>query len=478
MEGRKVIRRNAGWVVFILFAAVFGWLIANQMILGFGIVGGSIGLFFAFLCFANAEWAIYFLTAYAFFNSGLATAVAGDHFQAGVPLDGLLVIALAGILVGKQRALEAGRGFFQSPIVLMWLILFGYILAQIANPHMNNPIGWFNQVRKSAEELLLLFICYCAFDTPQRIKNFIKVFFVLSVMVGFYGCIQQWHGLFPFEYAWVTADSNRFSLLFIGGEFRKWSTMADPTAFGIIMAAVSACYLIIAIYQRDRRKRWWIVFGCLFMMLGMFYSGTRTANVVLLGGFSMYLLLQADKRSTWIFGLSMAAVLLIALNLPIYSNYTLNRFRSSFQGAKDASYNVRELSRKFIQPYAHQHPFGGGLGTSNTFGKDMNPGHYLAGFQTDDGYLKYALEIGWIGMGMICIWHFIVLRTGIKGYFRSRDPEARYLYIAMLACILPFIVALIAQDVMGQMSNDAVIFPMVAVLMRLNVFDKKPQPSS
>src|ERR1700760_2912612 len=222
MEGRKISRlATAGWVVFVLFAAMFGWLISQQMIVGFGLVGGVIGLFFAFLCFANAEWAIYFLTAYAFFNSGLATMLAGAHFQAGIPLDGLLVIALVGTLVGKQRVVDSGREFFKAPIVLMWLILFGYILAQIANPYVHNPIGWFNMVRKMTEQSLLLFVCYVAFDTPQRIRNFLKVFFVLCVVVGFYGCIQLWHGLFPFELAWVTADSNRFALLFIGGEFLK-----------------------------------------------------------------------------------------------------------------------------------------------------------------------------------------------------------------------------------------------------------------
>jgi hypothetical protein len=472
MAERKVIRQQAVWITFVLFALAFGWIIASQLIVGFSILGAAIALFFGLLCFANVEWAVYFLTAYAFLNSGLATLVAGEHFQAGIPLDGVTVIALVGVLVNKERAKRATEGFFKSQIIVFWIVLFGYFILQGANPYVSNRIGWYNMLRKASEESLLVFLCYCAFDTPERIRNFVKFFFVLCVVVGSYACVQQWHGLFPFELAWVTADANRFGLLFVGGEFRKWSTMADPTTFGIIMSGALAFFIILAIHMRNARKRWLIILGCLPMALGMFFSGTRTANVVVLAGLSMFLLLQANKTSTWIFGLSMGVVLLLALKLPIYSNYTLNRFRSSFEGAKDASYNVREMSRHFIQPYIYSHPIGGGLGSTNTFGKEMNPGHYLAGFQTDDGYLNYALQIGWIGMLMICVWHFLILREGIRSYFRAKTAERRYFSVAALAGFVPFMVSLLAQDVMGQMSNDAVIFPMIALIMRLEVFDK------
>src|SRR5579859_7238827 len=103
MEARKTIRQKAFWGLFILFALWFGWLIATQMILGFGVLGGVIAMFLAFLCFANVTWAVCCLTGYAFYNSGLATLLSGAHFQAGIPLDIILVITLAGMLVNKER---------------------------------------------------------------------------------------------------------------------------------------------------------------------------------------------------------------------------------------------------------------------------------------------------------------------------------------------------------------------------------------
>jgi len=38
------------------------------------------------------------------------------------------------------------------------------------------------------------------------------------------------------------ADANRFGLIFINGDFRKFSTMSDPTAYGVLMAACAVFF--------------------------------------------------------------------------------------------------------------------------------------------------------------------------------------------------------------------------------------------
>jgi putative inorganic carbon (hco3(-)) transporter len=473
MPARTVIQDRAWWAFFILLGLGFGYMTASQLFLGFGVIGGVLALLVVVFCVAEVTWGLYILTAYVYYNSGIALLLTGSHFQAGIPYDILLLLTLIGAMVRKTRLRTSAQEFFRSPVIKWWLVLFGYIILEVANPYVHSPQGWLDQIRKSSEELLLLFIAFTALDTPARIRQFLQAFFWLTVLLGFYGCIQQWHGLTQNELTWVRADENRFGLLFVGGDFRKFSTLADPTTFGIIMASGAACYLIIALAQKIPWRRNLLIAGCMIMMLAMAYSGTRTANVVLLAGLAMYLLLNADKTSTWVFGIAMTGMLVVLVNLPIYSNMTLNRFRTTFQGKNDASFNVRELSRHFIQPYMYDHPIGGGLGTTNTYGKNVNPGHYLAGFQTDDGYLLDALEIGPIGLLLVLIWIFVVLRAGIQGYFRAKNPETRNLYIAVLAAIVPFVVSMLTQEVIGQMSNDAVFFPMIALLMRLDVMEKK-----
>src|SRR6202012_4102411 len=119
--------------------------------------------------------------------------------------------------------------------------------------------------------------------------------------------------------------------------------------------------------------------------------------------------------------LAIAIVVLLVgvLYAPIYGNSALNRFRSSFTGVNDESYNVRVTARNYIRPYMLSHPFGGGLMTTNNIGMTMNPGHYLAGFQTDSGYLQLALEIGWLGLTIVCVMYYMILRTGVRCYFQS-----------------------------------------------------------
>jgi hypothetical protein len=125
--------------------------------------------------------------------------------------------------------------------VIAILVLFFYLLIELFNPYAHSFDGWYQTFRKSLGALFLLFIAYTAFDDYKSIKNFLTLLFIVCTISGIYGCIQEWHGLFDFERAWAMADENRFGLIFIGGDFRKFSTMSDPTAYGIMMASCGSC---------------------------------------------------------------------------------------------------------------------------------------------------------------------------------------------------------------------------------------------
>ena len=97
---------------------------------------------------------------------------------------------------------------------------------------------------------MLLFIAYNVFTDHQKIWRFLKVLFGFAVLAGFYGCIQQWHGLFPFEINWVHSDPIRLELIYIWGIYRKFSFFSGPTEFGIIMGACSLLFMILGINQK------------------------------------------------------------------------------------------------------------------------------------------------------------------------------------------------------------------------------------
>jgi len=187
----------------------------------------------------------------------------------------------------------------------------------------------------------------------------------------------------------------------------------------------------------------------------------------------MFILLTIDRRATiWFAGVSALAFLVLLLG-PFGGNPTVNRFRTTFSGQKDESYNVREQNRKFVQPYIYHHPIGGGLGTTGEYGSKVNPGHFLAGFPTDSGYLRKALEIGWIGLFLVLLLYYSILRAAIRGYFQCSNPRARLIYAAAAGYFFSFYVAEFAQDAVGQVTDIVVYYPMIALVLQLKNHEKE-----
>lgn len=207
------------------------------------------------------------------------------------------------------------------------------------------------------------------------------------------------------------------------------------------------------------------------MILGMLYSGTRTANVMLLSGLTLYCLLTFERKGTRRFAFVMGFLLLVILYVPIYSNYSLNRFRSSFMGAKDESFDVRVRARNYIRPYMLSHPFGGGLMTTNNIGLTLNPGHFLAGFQTDSGYLQLALEIGWMGLALQCVMFFMILRQGVGCYFRSSDQDLKPVYAAGTCAIFTYYLGMFTQNTLGHLDDMAFYYPVIAIFLHYNSYE-------
>jgi cell division protein FtsW (lipid II flippase) len=253
------------------------------------------------------------------------------------------------------------------------------------------------------------------------------------------------------------------------GDFRKFSTMSDPTAFGVAMAACSIFFIIFAWNEKKLKTKIIFFTGVLFMLLAMGYSGTRTANIMMAGGAFMFILLTLNIKATRTFAIFATIIFLFLLYGP-YVNPTIIRFRTSFIGSEDESYKVREVNRAFIQPYIYSHPIGGGLGTTGASGLRFSRGHYLAGFPPDSGYLRKALETGWIGLGLVCILYFVILKYGVQRYFRCKDPSLKIIYAASIASLFSFYLAEFAQEAIGQITDIVIYYPMIAMMLRMQYF--------
>lgn len=459
-----------GYALAACLAAVIGYLLATHMALGIVLISVILGACLLSICAARPGIALYAVIAFTF-NISLFLRWSGLDLPAGLFYDAFLVAGCLGVLFGERNKGESDRYFFHSPVVVCSLVMSCYILLEVANPSVHDMTTWFNAFRKSLEQVALMFLAFNVLTSLKKINDFISVLAGLCLMASLYAVFQQWCGLRDFERSWIS-NSNMMGLLFIHGEFRKFSTFSGPATFGIDMSCCALLLALIALYRPPFRR--WILFLAAFCGLwGMIYSGTRTANVIVVAGLALFILLGFDKKPVRIFTLFAGLVFLFALYVPVYSSQSLNRFRSSFVGSKDESFNVREMDRASSQQYIYTHPIGWGLGSTNGMPGKYIYGTPLDGLQTDDQYLRIALETGWLGLILFCSLNFIVLRTGIRGYFRCRDPARKVLYAAVLASVFAFFVAELAQEVAGQMECDVVLSSLIGLLLRLVRMDEQ-----
>jgi len=464
-----------GYASLSFFGVALGYLFAVQTTLGIAIAGLVCSTAVVMACILDTQMGLYINVIYCFFAFAFSRFFFNDEFPTGVASDILVLATLFSFFIKRTNLRSSVDRFVHTPVVIAILVLFIYLLIELFNPYAHSFDGWYQTFRKSLGALFLLFIAYKAFDDYKSIKNFLTLLFIVCTISGIYGCIQEWHGLFNYERAWAMADENRFGLIFIGGDFRKFSTMSDPTAYGIMMASCGILFTIIAWNEKRWPVKLVLIAGVSFMFLGMAYSGTRTANAMAAAGLAMFMLLTLNKKSTKIFAAVSGVAFIVLMYVPYYSNDTLNRFRTTFNGTNDDSYKVREVNRAFIQPYIYSHPIGGGLCTTGAGGLRFNPSHYLAGFPPDSGYLKKALETGWIGLIIICILYFVVLKNCIKGYFDEEDPEKKILFAACCAFLFSFYIADFAQDAIGQITDVVVYYPLIAITLKLKDLGKKEE---
>jgi hypothetical protein len=420
---------------------------------------------------------LYIIMLYTFSASALSRFLLNDQLPVGVIIDILVFTTFLGLFFSNDNLKKNSRSFFTARPVIWYSIIVAYLTFELFNPLGHSFGGWIQVMRKVFESFLIVFIAYNVFDSIHKIKTFIKILFFFALILGVYGCFQQWHGLLQTEINWVNADELRYGLISIWGEYRKFSLLGGPTEFGIVMASCSLFFLLIGLHEKKTLNKIIYVAGSVFMILGMSYSGTRTANAMFAGGVVLFLLLTINTKASKFLAVVAVLAFLFVMYAPIYSSATLLRFRSTFSATQDASYNVREINRQSVQPFIWSHPIGSGLSTTGEMGKRYNPGNPNAGFPTDSSYLNKALESGWIGMVLTCFLYFFMLQYIFRGYFLAKNNEFKIWFAASAAFFFSYFLGEMTQEAVGVISNMVIYFPVFALVLRLRQFSEEENTS-
>lgn len=462
-------------LLFLLLMA--GSLLLSLLVTQFG-VGMGMALLALFICapillkvVADIEFGLYVLVWYSYFLF-LIGRLLPVRLPVGIGLEVLEIALLIGVLFVEFKREKVDWSPFNNPITYIFLVLEVYNVLQFFNPNATSLAGWFVSTRGIVFDLISYFIIVKVFSSLAIIKKFTKLWLFLSLLAALYAGYQEIFGYSDFEWRDIYSTPGAIDLIDNWGILRKFSFLADVASFGILMAISGVFCSVLALGPYRASIRLALVISALIMFVGMSFSGTRTATVIVPMGFLMYAIMNINKMSTLIMVLVFIMGMLVVLFGPFHGGI-ITRIRTAFEPGKDASMNVREYNRKRIQPYIHSHPIGGGVNTTDIEGERLSPGHPLAGFATDNGYLKTALTIGWIGLIILMTFYFMIIVTGIRNFYRAKDPEIKSLYAAYICFFFALLIANYPQKAMGQKPTALILFAIYTIMPNMIRFDKQ-----
>ncbi|MEQ9413596.1 MAG: O-antigen ligase family protein, partial [Cyclobacteriaceae bacterium] len=427
-----------------------GGLIIISLLVAFGIaqLGIAFGVVFILLLLAiplflisllNPQNGFLILTVYGYFLF-LIGRLSPVDIPTGIGIEVVSSILFVGLLVKEFKVVGDRWRLFKNPVTYLLLVSETYNLVQGANPNSVSIAGWIVSLRGIVFTLILYFIVIKVFTDFNYVKRFTQLWLFLAVLAGLYGIYQEIFGYSDFEWRAIYANPKTFNLISVWSGIRKFSFLSDVAAFGLLMAfgGIFTTIMILGPYKPHIKV---VLLICtLIMFAGMTYSGTRSATAMIPVGIVFYILLSLNNKVTIVF-LGVSVIIFCAILFGPFYSPSIQRLKSTFSPSEDPSMQVRDRNRTAIQPYIYSHPIGGGVFTTNDIGHVYSPGHRLAGFQTDSGYLKTALEKGWIGLIIQLALYSVIMAIGISNYFKVRDPEIKIYYAAYMASFFALTVA-------------------------------------
>ncbi|RAW01357.1 O-antigen ligase family protein [Pseudochryseolinea flava] len=463
------------------------FLILSVVVIGISFLIANIGIAIALVVilllvaiavgvavFANYRNGFLIMVVYSYFFFEIGR-LAGVDLPLGALIELFLILITLSIVVerGKEDHEESAWNVFKNPIGTAILVYSTYALLEMFNPFSHSISARLIGIRETVMVLLLFFTCMHVFTSFKFIRFFTKFWLFFGLLAALYGMYQEWFGMPAYAMRWLMKGGpEAFKLAFIWNHLRVWSFMSDISGFGLFMAYGAIVCSILALGPFKTWHRLVLATVAFIMIISMGYSGTRTATAMILMGFAFYVMMTMNKRITILFAIVGAIGFAALMWGPFYSGPIL-RMRSTFKGSEDASMNVRDQKRLRLQPYAQTHPIGGGLNTVGNLGLRLEPGHRLAGpYDTDSGFLRIALERGWIGLALIMYMYATAMIVGVINFYKARDEQIKIFYAAYLAAFFAISVAHFTQDATDQKPIIIIITASFAFFINLIKFDK------
>lgn len=460
-----------GFFAMLLFVtALSGLLITKMEIIGVAaIIVLPILASWLYVLFLYPVAGLYTAVFYSFIFLGLGKYITGIQF--GILMDGLLIITLIALIFNKFRE-KVDWSPINRDITYISAVWFSYIVFQLINPEAKSTGAWFSGRGIGLYFFLLVPLTLLLINTNKKLDVFLFIWAIFSLLATMKGIMQVRFGPDPFEQAWLNEGNYKTHVLF--GKLRAFSFMSDAGQFGANQGYSAVMAIIVAIAQKDiRRKIFFITVG-VFAIYGLFISGTRGALSVPLVGFTTFFIL---RKNLWVTTAGFVLLIIVFIFFKFTTigqgNANIRRMRTAFD-PNDASLQVRLSNQRILKNYMASRPFGGGLGHGGVKAQRFLPNAFLSQVPTDSGYVLVWVELGVVGLLFhLLILFYVLIKASFRIMFRVRDPVLKIKMAALASGMAGIMVANYGNAVFSQMPTFLLMSISMAILMSSEVFDRE-----
>ncbi|WP_147323530.1 O-antigen ligase family protein [Chitinophaga silvatica] len=449
--------------IWILAIPLIAYLSSIDVKFAVLLLGGVFGLALAGVAVMNYR-AGYYIAVTVALTVRVLERMSGAELSVGVVIDAMLLITILGSLMNQDDKSIRKIDFIRDPLLISFYIYTGLILLEFFNPAVHDRHGWTTFARGLLRNYLFMFLVMKLIRNMKDLQFFLKFWITILTIAAIYACIQQWFGLLPFEKSFIARYPEKFKTVLIITGIRIFSFMSDPAVFGLLMA----CGVIINITLLTSsqklisiRKKVLLVISMILQFMALGYSGTRTAYIMVPMGILILVLINLKNRNTIIGVALFVLAFLVMMFGPFHNSPTIVRIRTAFSGTEDASLNVRDVNRHRIQPYIYSHPIGGGL-----LSCEPGSGTELDGFPPDSGYLRTALEQGPIGLILVMINLYLLLKYAIANYFNGKTEEEKQFALTVACVLFALTVSMYAQEASGLIESAMLYYGLNGIVIK------------
>ena len=414
--------------------------------------------------------------------SGLLTVFIMNYFALGITryvpaplgltIDGLLVITYLAIF-SKYFYKKIDWSPAKSDLTFLALVWFLYILFQLVNPEASSRAAWFYAMRGVGLYMILTIpLVFLLLGELRYLRWFLIIWGIFSILGTLKGMMQLYIGPDSWEQEWLDSGGALTHILF--GKLRVFSFFSDAGQFGGHQGHSGITFGILALAEKNRKRKIFFAIVSLLAIYGMLISGTRGAIAVPFGGGLLYLILSKNVRII-ISGAVVAVLIFVFFAFTTVGNNIdeIRRMRTGFD-KNNPSLVVRLENQQKLKAYLASRPFGGGIGSSGNWGKRFAPGTFLAETPTDSWYVMIWAEMGVVGLYLhLFILFYIIIRGSWIIMTKLKNPEIISKMSGLAAGIFGVMLGSYGNGILGQMPTGIIIYTSMAFIFMSPKLDKQ-----